>query len=252
MHAETLSYMLHQLPLNNLLRIKQTPAPAGRPSEQGLIDIPGGPTALGRSRADASTFGWDNEFERHVVEVPPFTIDRYKVTNRQFLEFVRAGGYQSRELWSDDGWRWKQDFGIEHPLLWRCDAGMWRYRAFFEELPFPLDWPVYVSHAEAAAYSAWTGKRLPTEAEWHRAAYGGTSDEEPAYPWGEQTPGGEHGYLGMRRWDPSPVNAYPQGRSSFGVGGHALQRLGMDLQFVCSVPRFPCLPVLSRLFRKFL
>ena len=76
-----------------------------------------------------------------------------------------------------------------------------------------------MSHAEASAYAAWAGKRLPTEAEWHRAAYGKATGGEHAYPWGGQAPGPDRGYLDMRRWDPVPVSASPEARSSFGMEG---------------------------------
>ncbi len=219
MHAETLAYMLHQLPLDRKLSVRQAPPPIQPRAKQEAIHIPSGQATLGLSRSAAGTFGWDNEFQRHVLDVPEFTIDRCKVTNGQFLEFVQAGGYNSRELWSDAGWRWKAERGIEHPSFWSCDAGQWQYRAMFERIPLPLDWPVYVSHAEASAYSAWIGKRLPTEAEWHRAAYGEASGAERTYPWGEQAPAPDHGYLDMHRWDPVGVNACPEGRSSFGIEG---------------------------------
>ncbi len=86
--------------------------------------------------------------------------------------------------------------------------GAWRYRGMFHEIPLPLNWPVYVSHAEASAYARWAGKRLPTEAEWHRAAHGIS-----------EAPGPRHGYFDLARWDPAPVNAFPDSRSKFGVEG---------------------------------
>jgi formylglycine-generating enzyme required for sulfatase activity len=89
----------------------------------------------------------------------------------------------------------------------------------FDEMPLPLSWPVYVSHAEAAAYGRWAGKRLPTEAEWQRAAYGSIGGAERGYPWGSETPGPEHGYFDFERWDPAPVDAFPRGRSAFGLDG---------------------------------
>src|ERR1041385_8709293 len=93
MHAETLSYMLHQLPYANKRAITQASIAASESPEAEMIDIPGGDATLGISRASRS-FGWDNEFEQHTVAVPPFSLDRYKVTNGQFLDFVRSGCYQ--------------------------------------------------------------------------------------------------------------------------------------------------------------
>ena len=87
----------------------------------------------------------------------------------------------------------------------------------FREVPLPLDWPVYVSHAEAAAYARWTKNSLPTEAQWHRAAYGARDGLERPYPWGSEPPSGKRGNFDFRGWDPTPVNAFPEGQSAFGV-----------------------------------
>ena len=87
----------------------------------------------------------------------------------------------------------------------------------FAEVALPLDWPVYVSHAEANAYARWAGKRLPTEAEWHRAAYGSEDGRERSYPWGDAAPGSRLGNFDFCRWEPTPVNAFPEGQSAYGV-----------------------------------
>jgi gamma-glutamyl hercynylcysteine S-oxide synthase len=201
MHAETLAYMLHQLPFDQKRIQPQAPVLQTASPRPSMLEIPAGRATLGLARQDASAFGWDNEYEAATVNVPAFAIDRYKVTNGQYLKYMEAGGYQERSLWTPADWDWKTRDGIEHPLFWSKAGGGWLYRAMFEEIPLPLDWPVYVSHAEASAYAAWSGKRLPTEAEWHRAADG--SHEGPD----------------LTRWDPSPVNAFHAGRSAFGVEG---------------------------------
>lgn len=227
MHAETLAYILHQLPYDQKAREAQVSPPLPGPPRTARVAIPSGHVTLGMPR-DAGTFGWDNEFEAVCVEVPGFSIDRYKVTNGDYLKFVAAGGYRDRSLWNSDAWQWKEARGIVHPLFWsNAGAGVWRYRGMFEEIPLPLDWPVYVSHAEAAAYARWAGQRLPTEAEWQRAAYGvhenraadHSEKSERLFPWGAEEPKPAHGYFDMSRWDPSPVNAFPASDSAFGVGG---------------------------------
>ena len=81
----------------------------------------------------------------------------------------------------------------------------------------PLDWPVYVSHAEAEAYARWTGRRLPTEAEYHRAAFGTPGGQEQSYPWGETPPGPEHGNFDFARFEPVPVGSFAAGESAWGV-----------------------------------
>ncbi|TAM83973.1 MAG: ergothioneine biosynthesis protein EgtB [Acidobacteria bacterium] len=218
MHAETLAYMLHQLPLRR--KVKQPAANAtGAPIDiHRMIEIPAGTATMGLLKS-GRVFGWDNEFELNIVEVPTFAIDEYKVTNGQFLRFLRAGGYETESLWSGPGWEWIRHEGIRHPCFWVPYNGSWNYRTMFDEVPLPLDWPVYVSHAEAAAYARWAGKRLPTEAEFHRAAYGTRHGEETDYPWGSSAPEKNHGNFGFWNWDPAPVQAHPAGRSSFGVAG---------------------------------
>ncbi len=205
MHLETLAYMFH----NFAYSLKQTQGgrkveTAARPSNAMLpgvdfVAIPGGAAILGK--AQDGTFGWDNEFVQHSVSVPAFGIDRYKVTSGQYLEFVRAGASMPN-FWADRG----------QGIYWR---GM------FEDISLPMDWPVYVTQAEAEAYARWRGGRLPTEAEFHRAAYGDSADladgRARTYPWGEVAPGLQHGNFDFRQWDPEPVWASPAGASAFGV-----------------------------------
>ncbi len=218
MHAETLAYMLHQMPLEKKILQSQAAVPECRPPQPESIEIPGGRVTMGLSR-DSAAFGWDNEFETHTVHVPEFAIERHKVTNAQFLEFMRSGGYQDSSLWSSLDWEWKKANGIAHPGFWIPAGDHWNLRTMFEEIPLPLSWPVYVSHAEASAYARWSGKRLPTESEWMRAACGSRGGSEHAFPWGDDSPGPEHGYFDFERWDPAPVNAFPRGRSEFGLDG---------------------------------
>ncbi|MGB8750959.1 MAG: SUMF1/EgtB/PvdO family nonheme iron enzyme [Candidatus Sulfotelmatobacter sp.] len=230
MHAETLAYMLHQLPFDRKVqpgvqekgRQEESIRVVAPPLAQRSIEIPAGVVTLGLPR-DGESFGWDNEFEAHTVDVPPFTVDQYKVTNRQYLDFINAGGYETRAFWSDgdsnEDWNWKSDQGISHPAFWKREGTRWLYRAMFEVVPLPLDWPVYVSQAEAKAYARWAGKSLPTEAEWQRAAYATPQGNERAYPWGNEAPIHSFGNFDFARWDPSPVNAFPEGQSAFGVHG---------------------------------
>ena len=218
MHAETLAYMLHQLPLDKKVFRKESTSIVTPPISHRSLDIPAGSVTLGLPRA-SGLFGWDNEFEAHRVNVPAFAIDQYPVTNRQYLEFIDAGGYETRTFWGDanEDWDWKSKQGISHPTFWKREGNQWLYRTMFDEIPLPLNWPVYVSQAEAAAYARWAGKSLPTEAEWQRAAYGSAYGDESVYPWGEQEPAEQFGNFDFTRWSPAPVNAFPQGRSAFGV-----------------------------------
>ncbi len=218
MHAETLAYMLHRLPLER--KIPGPPRSAGKPSpvRAQLIEIEPGSATLGLDGARTAEFGWDNEYPAHEEHVERFAIDNINVTNRDFQRFIEAGGYQHRSLWDDEAWDWKEREGVTHPAFWRREGNLWMYRTMFGDIRLPEHWPVYVSHAEASAYAKWLGRRLPTEAQFHRAAYGvPKSSEQRAYPWGDAFPAAPHGNFDFRHWDPVPVGSHPAGASAFGV-----------------------------------
>jgi iron(II)-dependent oxidoreductase len=223
MHAETLAYMLHQLPLDRKILQPEPLEIVTPPITHGTLDIPSGFVRLGLKR-DGVLFGWDNEYEEHQANVPAFSIDQYQVTNQQYLDFVNAGGYETQALWEENDWNWKSEQKVSQPAFWLRHEkvnNQWLYRTMFNDIPLPLTWPVYVSQAEAKAYARWAGKSLPTEAEWHRAAYGTTdgNGEERQYPWGNEEPATQFGNFDFSRWSPAPVNASPQGASAFGVEG---------------------------------
>jgi formylglycine-generating enzyme required for sulfatase activity len=196
MHHETLMYIIHRLARDKQRGPRQTHRDEA-PPRRDPVAVPAGRATLGADR-DAIAFGWDNEFERTVVDVPAFAIDAYDVTNGEYLEFVRAGG--------------------PVPAFWFERDGAWMLLGAFEDLPLPLSWPVYCTQEQAAAFCAWSGARLPTEAEYHRAAYGTPSGEERAQPWGDAAPDpAVHGNFGWRRFDPEPVGSSPRGASAWGV-----------------------------------
>lgn len=219
MHAETLCYMLHQLSLaDKIPPHKSHPKVANSQFTKEMIEIPEGTATLGLPRSDPSRFGWDNEYEERKVAVPAFAMDKYKVTNGDYLEFVNAGGYSERALWSEADWKWRSEQEITHPVFWKKSNGQWLYRTMFDEIPLPLDWPVYVSHAEASAYGHWAGKSLPSEEQWHRAAYSSAKGSEREFPWGDQAPEeNSRGNFSLASWDPTPVSAFPEGQSAFDV-----------------------------------
>ncbi len=218
MHQETLLYMWHRLPFSQ----KRKPANY-RPRTEGVvppaewITIPAGCATLGADR-DALAFGWDNESPSLVANVASFSIERHDVTNARFLEFVEAGGYAEPRWWRPEDWQWVQQERVTHPLFWeRTSAGgSWFWRGMFELIPLPPAWPVYVSQAEASAYARWRGARLPTEAEFQRAAYGSPAGER-RHPWGEAEPSAEHGVFDFSSWDPEAAGSHPAGASAWGV-----------------------------------
>jgi gamma-glutamyl hercynylcysteine S-oxide synthase len=223
MHAETLAYLLHSLPLE---RKTPQPSPFADPSpapEQRQALIPSGTATLGQHPGES--FGWDNEFETQKIFVPNFSIDAFPVTNGQYMKFVQASGYDDSSYWTAEDWAWKIQQRMEHPNFWLSRSSSpssapdtrWEYRAMFGSMPLPESWPVYVSYAEASAFARWAGKKLPTEAQWHRAAYGTPEGGEQIYPWGDAPPEGYRGNFHHQRWDPTPVDAHSAGASAFGV-----------------------------------
>jgi formylglycine-generating enzyme required for sulfatase activity len=201
MHAETLAYLLHNLPFDQKASGSQ---PLVRPANRlanPMIEIAPGLATLGQKHGE---FGWDNEFAEHQVNVPGFRVSKYKVTNSQYLDFVQAGAAA--------------------PHFWRRRGDQWLYRGMFFEIPLPLNAPVYVTHAEGTEYARWRGKRLPTENEFHRAAYEAPDAETnnrsgSLYPWGDAEPDIYRGNFNFERWgwDPVDVNATPAGDSASGV-----------------------------------
>ena len=161
------------------------------------IDVSGGGVTLGVDR-EGIEFGWDNECPRHAMPVGAFRMRQIDVTNEQFLEFVDAGGYTEPRWWRPDDWMWLQQDGIDHPRFWAHRDGAWWWRGMFEWVRLPVSWPVYVSHAEASAFARWAGARLPTEAEFQRAAFGVPAGGERAHPWGDAPPNGSHGVFDLR------------------------------------------------------
>jgi iron(II)-dependent oxidoreductase len=144
-HAET---MAQTLALAGLLGMSALPAV----DADGDVVVRGGPFTMGSTDA----WAYDNERPPHHVELPAFRIDRALVTNGDFAAFIEAGGYGDRDLWSDEGWAWREAEEAEAPLYWQGEQSSRE----------PVQ---HVSFHEAEAYARWAGKRLPTEAEWEKA-----------------------------------------------------------------------------------
>ena len=201
MHQETLLYMFHELAYarkNPQPPFAASPepfrTPAGVPTKD-QVSIPAGLTTLGGRPGD---FGWDNEFPSIQVAVDAFSIDRHNVTNGDYRVYMK-------------------ETGAPAPHFWALHDGAWNWRGMFGLVPLPLESPVYVTHEEATAYAASKGRRLPTEAEYHRAAYGTPEGEERLHPWGDEVPDHTRGNFGFTHWDPVPVGSYPAGASAWGV-----------------------------------
>jgi gamma-glutamyl hercynylcysteine S-oxide synthase len=176
MHFETFAYILHQLPYGRKVSPDSQPmTESAVKRERWMIDIPAGSALLG---AKNGGFGWDNEFDAHETDVAAFSMTKHKVTNGEYLEFMRATGAPPPFFWSERG-------------------GDFFQRGMFAEFPLPLDWPVYATYEQAQAYAKWRGASLPAEAQFHRAV--------------ELANGAEsHGAIqnfDFQHWDPIPVQA---------------------------------------------
>jgi iron(II)-dependent oxidoreductase len=236
MHAEAFHYTRQTLGYSDPL------GPANRDADASAIvgdaELPGGRFVLGALRNTG--FHFDNEKWAHPVQVQPFRIARAPVTNREYLEFVREGGYQRREWWSDEGWRWRDEARAQAPLYWAQEGGAWRERSFADWVSLAGGLPVmHVNWHEANAYCRYAGRRLPSEAEWEFAATYSGDDSKRRYPWGDVEDGARANLDSSGR---APVSGFAEGDSLAGCR----QMLGNVWEWTSSTftpyPGFVCDP----------
>jgi iron(II)-dependent oxidoreductase len=214
-HVETM-LATHQLrDGGRVLADPPPPAPAG-PPPTGEVLVPGGEFEMGTS---LEPWALDNERPAHRVHVPAFLLDAAPVTNAAYREFVDDGGYRDPRWWRPAGWAHVREAGLVAPGFWRHDGTTWLRHRFGVVEALPPQEPVqHVCWYEADAYARWAGRRLPTEAEWEKAArHDPATGRSRRYPWGDADPGPEHANLGGRHLRPAFVGAYPAGVSPHGV-----------------------------------
>jgi gamma-glutamyl hercynylcysteine S-oxide synthase len=214
-HDETM-LATHQLRVGPpVLRAPAPPAAINPPKVKEVL-VPGGAFTMGTS---IEPWALDNERPAHQVHVDAFFIDTAPVTNGEYAAFIDAGGYGDQRWWTDEGWEYRQHAGLRAPRFWERDGDRWLRTRFGVVEPIVAEEPVvHVSYHEAAAYAAWAGRRLPTEAEWEKAArFDPRTGRSLRFPWGDEEPAAEHANLGQRHLGPAPVGAYPAGVSPLGV-----------------------------------
>ena len=193
--------------------------PPGNQPKEEMVYVPGGSFVMG---TEDRAWALDNERSAHEVETQGFYLDATPVTNHAYLEFVENGGYDREELWDPEGWAWKVEEDISSPGCWyQPDPHRWWTQCFGFHEPLLADAPVmHVSWFEADAYARWAGKRLPTEAEWEKAAsWDPKEGTKRLYPWGDQPPMPERANLDQLTFRPAEVGAYPDGASAYGSSG---------------------------------
>ncbi len=244
-HQELLVYDIKHLLCDQFAAAIQ-PAPPSTLKVEGMAEIPGGLFWLGYDSALYRTgsgsrvlcetdvpppryrsgfcnyeFAFDNEKPAHQVFLQDFAIDRAPVSNGDFLEFMWAGGYQDFRWWFSEGW---EAVNREHwaaPLYWELHDGQWLIRDFsgLHAVASKADEPVsHVSYFEASAFAKWAGKRLPTEAEWEKAAcFAAGKDERQLFPWGDDAVDSAKANLFENNlWAPAPIGSFPAGQNAFG------------------------------------
>ena len=227
-HQELLVYDLQHLLQDKYSPkdLRKIPSQNGASHKKEMIKIPGGLFEMGFDiLTHKDRFAYDIEMPVHKVWLNDYLIDNTMVTNSDFLEFIKDGGYKNFRYWLDEGWHWVNNNGINSPMYWEQDeSGSWfkcdfRGKRFIEN--FPNEPVTNISYFEADAYAKWAGKRLPTEAEWEKAAsWDEDSSTKRLYPWGNED--AEENYANLlqsRIWSPADVFAYEKGKSYYGCFG---------------------------------
>jgi len=215
-HNETMLQTLQLMPAKYQATTEYT-LPENSSTEDEMVEIPAGSFVMG---TDDRALALDNEREAHEIEVAEFRIGKTPVTNAAYLKFVEDGGYEREELWNSVGWKWAQAESISAPKHWyQREPHSWWTECFGFDEPLRPNAPVvHVCWYEADAYARWSGKRLPTEAEWEKAAsWDPKNGSKRLFPWGDEPPTRDRANLDQLAFSTANVGSYPAGASAYGV-----------------------------------
>jgi ergothioneine biosynthesis protein EgtB len=230
-HQELLVYDIKHLLCDQYdAPITHAPAPAAK--VEGMADIEGGLFLMGyggqvqspKSKVQSFAnydFAFDNEKPAHQVFLQDYALDRAPVSNGDFLEFIRDGGYQNFRWWFSEGWEVVNRDEWRAPLYWELHNDQWMIRDFagLHPVESKANEPVcHVSFYEASAFAKWASKRLPTEGEWEKAAtFDPKTGQQRAFPWGDDPPDESRTNLFENGiWAPAPIGSFPAGQNAYG------------------------------------
>ena len=215
-HQELMVYDLQHLLADVYKPVKKNQRPTSTNLKQESIFVKGGLYSMGYNGTD---YCYDIELPEHKVYLNDFKIDAYPVTNGEFLEFINAGGYKDFKYWLSDGWEKVKQNDWNAPMYWETHDDEWFVRDFLGKRKINPNEPVcHVSFYEASAYCKWAGKRLPTEAEWEKAAcWDEEKQRKTIFPWGNSEPTENNAnLLESHLWAQTEIGAYPEGKSPVG------------------------------------
>ncbi|MHB8546740.1 MAG: ergothioneine biosynthesis protein EgtB [Nitrosotalea sp.] len=216
-HQELLVYDLQHLLASAYQPVKYHDAPKPSPVEKNSVKISGGLYDLGYGGGD---FCYDIELPEHKTYLNQYSIDVFPVTNGDYLKFMDSGGYEDFRFWLADGWDQVKKNNWNAPMYWEKEGGIWTRHDFRGKVQINPNEPVCnVSYYEAYAYCKWVGKRLPTEAEWEKAAsWNEQKQRKTLYPWGNELISENHAnLLESYIWGPAEIGSYPSGKSHYGI-----------------------------------
>ena len=215
-HQELLVYDLQHLLAEQYRPIRKNEIPKQESVEKKSVHIKGGLYTMGYN---GKGYCYDIELPEHKVYLNDYKIDAYPITNQQFMEFIKDGGYENYKYWLSDGWEKVKANKWKAPMYWEKIDGEWNVRDFLGIRKINPNQPVcHVSFYEADAYCKWAGKRLPTEAEWEKAAcWNEEKQQKTKFPWGNELPTEDKcNLLESYFWGCSEIGSFPNGASHLG------------------------------------